>query len=180
MTSQILTKTGNSRVRKPVSGFTLIELLLVLVLMAISMAAITPRLGGSISGWQVGEGAMNILAAIRLARQTAVGGQRITVFTVDANNSSFTVEYIKESADSGNPTKEFIVRQHSLGKSIKIAPLKGFERIDNRHGLVFQPDGRTKTAHIKLTTNKTNITDEWHILIESDGTAVLRETFENE
>lgn len=155
MTSRIL------MTKNKILGFTLIELLLVLVLMAVATAVITPQIGRGIPAWQMREDSKNILTALRLTRQGAMVRQKTMVFLVDVNNSSFAV-------------KNLIPKQF-LGREIKIAELEGFEQVDNRRGLVFWPDGRTTAARITLGVDGSARGGKWNIIIEDDGSVASQE-----
>lgn len=180
MISQILMRNENAACNRTVFGFTLVELLLVLVLIAISMAAITPKLGSNVPSWQVRESSKNMLATIRLAQRLALTRQEIMVFVVNTNNGSFAVRSVNHSADSDGKSNDFSLPKQFLGKGVKIAQLEGFKQIGSEKGLAFWPDGRTKTAHITLTTKKDSEVAEWHIFIDNNGSAVLQEVVKNE
>jgi len=180
MISQISIRSRNSGCDKTVLGFTLVELLLVLVLIAISIATVTPRLSGSVPAWKAGESSRNVLVAIRLAQQLALTEQEIMVFAIDTKNSSFTVKSLDGPTYSDSISKNFSVLRQFLSKDIKIARLKGFEKIGGEECLIFWPDGRTKAARVTLATTRVGEVAQWNILIKSDGSSVLQEIFENE
>ncbi len=163
-----------------ICGFTLVELLLVLVLIAISMAAITPRIGESISGWQVRESSKNILAVIRLARQRAITMQEVIVFALDSDGTGFTVKSVGQSSGSSDISNDLLVPRQFLGEGVKIVQLEGFDWLGTERVIVFWPDGRAKKAHFALATEKDSGKAEWHIFVENDGSVVLREVLKNE
>lgn len=180
MISQILTRSRNAGANKVVEAFTLVELLLVLVLIAISMATIMPRLGRSIPGWQVRESSKSMLATIRLARLLALTRQDVVVFVVDANDASFAVRRVGSLTDSHDIGNDFLVSRQFLGENLEIVQLEGFDQIGNEKGLAFWPDGKTKTAQVTLATKPDSEIAEWHIVVRSDGSAVLQEVLGNE
>jgi type II secretion system protein H len=175
MTSQTLMTKSSINRSKTISGFTLVELLLVLVLIAITMAAIAPQLRGSIAAWQLRESSKNMLTAIRLARQFALTTQEITVFALDANNASFTVKRIDSSVDSDSPSNDLLVQRQFLDQSVKIVNVEGFEQIGREKSLVFWTDGRAKNAHLTLAADKNAGTTEWHISVKDDGSVSIEE-----
>lgn len=177
MIFQISMKTSNTSHGKLICGFTLIELLLVLVLMAISVATIVPRIGESVYGWQVREISKNMLATIKLAQQLALTRQEIIFFALDTDSTSFTIKKASHTASSRGTSNESLVPRQFLGKGVKIVQLEGFQEIDNEKILVFWPDGRTEKAHVILTAEKDSKTTQWHIFVENDGSAVLQEVF---
>ena len=165
MTSRIL-RMNNIRRDKTICGFTLIELLLVLVLIAITTAVITPQIGRSFPAWQMREDSKNMLTALRLTRQSATARQETMVFLMDVNNGSFAVENL--------------IPKQFLGRGVKISGLEGFEQIDNQQGLVFWPDGRTATARIALSVDGSIGSSEYNISIEDNGSVALQEIFGSE
>jgi len=173
-------RTSNTGRGSGICGFTLVELLLVLVLIAISMAAITPRLGESISGWQVRESSKNMLAAIRLARQLAITRQEVMVFALDKDSAGFTVRRVSHSPDSRGISNDFFVPRQFFGKGVKIAQLEGFDQVGSEKVIVFWPNGRTKKAHVTLAAETDGGMAQWHIFVENDGSVVLKEVFKNE
>ncbi len=181
MISRISIRTNNILRRdNEICGFTLVELLLVLVLIAISMAAITPRIGESISGWQVRESSKNILAVIRLARQMAITMQEVMVFALDTDNTSFAVKSVSHSPVSVDISNNLLVPRQFLGEGVKIVQLEGFDQLGNERVIVFWPDGSANKAHFTLAAEKNSGNSEWHILVENDGSVVLREVLKNE
>jgi prepilin-type N-terminal cleavage/methylation domain-containing protein len=180
MISRISMKASNINVSKLTCAFTLIELLLVLVIIAIAMATITPRLGDSMSGWQVRENTKNMLSTIKLARQLALTRQEIIVFVLDNKNKSYTVRSLSKPESSEGTSNGNLVPKQFLGEDVKIVQLEGFKQLGNEKNLIFWPDGRTETAHIISTTKKNNKATEWHIYVENDGSAVLQEVSKNE
>jgi len=161
-------------------AFTLIELLLVLVLVAISIATITPRLSESVSGWQAKECYKNMLAAIQLARQLALVRQEITVFALDVDRGSFTVESASQSAGSHGTGNDFWVPRQFIGKDVKIVQLEGFTQFGSEKDLVFWPDGSTERAHITLANKKDSKAIQWHIFVEDNGAATGRQVSKDE
>jgi len=181
MISRISIRTSNIlRCGNGICGFTLVELLLVLVLIAIGMAAITPRIGESISGWQVRESSKNILAVVRLARQLALTMQEVMVFALDTDSTGFSVKSVSHSPISGDISNNLLVHRQFLGEGVKIVQLEGFDQLGNERVIVFWPDGRAKKAHFTLVAEKDNGNAGWHILVENDGSVVLREVLKNE
>lgn len=181
MISRISMRTENIQGRgNGVCGFTLVELLLVLVLIAVSMAAITPRIGESISGWQVKESSKNMLAAIRLARQMAITSQQVMVFALDSDSTSFTVKSVIHSPGSSEISNDFLVPRQFLGEGVKIVQLEGFDQLGGERVIVFWPDGRAKKTHFTLTAEKDGQIAKWHIFVESEGSVVLQEVLKNE
>jgi prepilin-type N-terminal cleavage/methylation domain-containing protein len=175
MRTENILRRGNG-----ICGFTLVELLLVLVLIAISMAAITPRIGDSISGWQVRESSKNILAVIRLARQMALTLQEVMVFALDSDSTSFSVKSVGHYPDSSEISNDFLVPRQFLGEGVKIVQTEGFEQLGSKRIIVFWPDGSAKKAHFTLAAEKDGRMAEWHIFVENDGSVVLREVLKNE
>ncbi|MBW7989243.1 MAG: prepilin-type N-terminal cleavage/methylation domain-containing protein [Planctomycetes bacterium] len=175
MIFQISMKNGKTSNDKLICGFTLVELLLVLVLMAISVATIVPRIGDSVSGWQVREISKNMLATIKLSRQLALTRQEVIFFALDTDSTSFTIKKAGRTVDLYGTAEESLVPRQFLGKGATIVRLEGFQDIGNEKSLVFWPDGRTEKAHVILTSEKDSKTAQWHIFIENDGSAVLRE-----
>ncbi len=175
MISLISTKNSNTRRGKLMCGFTLIELLLVLVLIAITVATIIPRIGNSVSGWQVREISKNILATIKIARQFALTRQDVILFTLNNDSTSFTIKKAGRTVDLYGMADESLVPRQFLGKGAIIIRLEGFRDINNEKSLVFWPDGRTEKAQVILAAEKDGKTVQWHIFIEKDGSAVLRE-----
>ena len=180
MISLISIKTSNTSDGKLIGAFTFIELLLVLILIAISIATITPRLGESACGWQVRESSKNMLAAIRLTQQLAITRQEIITFVLDTESASFSVKSLSQYADSEGRRNDSLIPRQFLGKDVKITQLEGFKQIGSKKGLVFWPDGTTKKAHLILTAERDGEMMEWHISVENDGSAVLQEVFKNE
>lgn len=180
MISRISMRTNNTGRSNGICGFTLVELLLVLALIAISIAAITPRLGESISGWQVRESSKNMLAAIRLARQLAITRQDVMVFALDADSASFTIRSVSHSPSSGSISNDFFVPRQFFGKGVKIVQLEGFDQVGSEKVIVFWPDGMAKKAHVTLAAETDSGMAEWHIFVENDGSVVLQEVFKNE
>lgn len=180
MISRISMRTNNIERSNRICGFTLVELLLVLVLIAISMAAIIPRIGESISGWQVRENSKNMLAVIRLARQMAITMQEVMVFVLDSDSTSFAVKSVSHSPGSSDISNDFLVPRQFLGEGVKIVQLEGFDQLGSERVIVFWPDGRAKKAHFTLATEKDSGKAEWHIFVENDGSVVLHEVLENE
>lgn len=177
MIFRISMKTSNTSNGKLICGFTLIELLLVLVLMAISVATIAPRVGESVSGWQVREISKNMLATIRLAQQLALTRQEIIFFALDTASTSFTIKKASHTAGSRGTSNNSLVPRQFLGKGAKIVQLEGFQEFGSEKILVFWPDGRTEKAHVIVTTEKDSKIAQWHIFVENDGSAVLQEVF---
>lgn len=175
MIFQISMKTSNTSHGKLICGFTLIELLLVLVLMAISVATIVPRIGDSVSGWQVREISKNMLATIKLSRQLALTRQDVIFFALDTDNNSFTIKKASRTFDLYGTADESLVPRQFLGKGATIIRLEGFRDINNEKSLVFWPDGSTEKAHVILTAEKDSKATQWHIFVQNDGSAVLRE-----
>jgi prepilin-type N-terminal cleavage/methylation domain-containing protein len=163
-----------------VCGFTLVELLLVLVLIAISMAVITPRIGESISGWQVRESSKNILAVIRLTRKMAITLQEVMVFALDTDSTSYVVKSVGKSPVSSDIGNDFLIPRQFLGEGVKIVQLEGFDQFGSERVIVFWPDGRAKKAHFTLAAEKDGRMAKWHIFVENDGSVVLREVLKNE
>jgi len=181
MISRISMRTENILRRgNGICGFTLVELLLVLVLIAISMAAITPRIGESISGWQVRESSKNILAVIRLARRIAITLQEVVVFALDSDSTSFAVKSVSHYPDSSEISNDFLVPRQFLGEGVKIVQLEGFDEIGSERVIVFWPDGGAKKAHFTLAAEKDSRMAEWHIFVGNDGSVALREVLKNE
>ena len=180
MISRISMRTDKIERSNGICGFTLVELLLVLVLIAISMAAITPRIGESISGWQVRESSKNMLAVIRLARQMAITMQEVMVFALDSDSTSFAVKSVRHSPGSSDISNDFLVPRQFLGEGVKIVQLEGFDQLGSERVIVFWPDGRAKKAHFTLAAEKDSGKAEWHIFVENDGSVVLREVLKNE
>jgi prepilin-type N-terminal cleavage/methylation domain-containing protein len=168
-------KTSKTRHGKLIRGFTLIELLLVLVLIAITVATIVPRIGNSVSGWHVREISKNMLATIRIARQLALTSQEVIFFTLNNDSTSFTIKKSSRTVDLYGTSDESLVPRQFLGKGATIVRLEGFQNIGNEKRLVFWPDGRTEKAHVILTAEKDSKTIQWHIFVENDGSAILRE-----
>ncbi len=180
MISRISMRTNSIRCGNRFCGFTLVELLLVLVLIAISMAAITPRIGESISGWQVKESSKNMLAVIRLARQMAVTRQQVMVFALDSDSTSFAVKSASLSPGSSEVSNDFLVPRQFLGEGVKIVQLEGFDQLGSERVIVFWPDGGAKKAHFTLGAEKDGRMAKWHIFVENDGSAVLQEVLKIE
>lgn len=175
MIFQISMKNGNTSSDNLICGFTLIELLLVLILIAITVATIVPRIGDSVSGWQVREISKNMLATIRIARQLALTSQEVIFFTLNNDSTSFTIKKPSHTVDLYGTADESLVPRQFLGKGATIVLLEGFRDINNEKSLIFWPDGRTQKAHVILTAEKDSKAIQWHIFIENDGSAVLRE-----
>lgn len=181
MISRISMRTENILRRdNGVCGFTLVELLLVLVLIAISMAAITPRIGESISGWQVRESSKNMLTVIRLARQMAITMQEVMVFALDTDSTGFSVKSVSHYPPSSDISNDFLVPRQFLGEGVKIVQFEGFDKLGSERVIVFWPDGRAKKTHFTLAAEKDGGKTEWHIFVENDGSVVLREVLKNE
>lgn len=181
MISRISMRTENILRRdNGVCGFTLVELLLVLVLIAISMAAITPRIGESISGWQVRESSKNMLTVIRLARQMAITMQEVMVFALDSDSTSFAVKSVSHYPRSSDISNDFLVPRQFLGEGVKIVQFEGFDKLGSERVIVFWPDGRAKKTHFTLAAEKDSGKAEWHIFVENDGSVVLHEVLKNE
>jgi prepilin-type N-terminal cleavage/methylation domain-containing protein len=180
MISRTSMKTNKIGRGNGICGFTLVELLLVLVLIAISMAAITPRIGESISRWQVRESSKNMLAVIRLTRQMAVTMQEVMVFALDTHSTSFAVKSVSHSPGSSGISNDFLVPRQFLGEGVKVVQLEGFDRLGGKGVIVFWPDGRAKKAHFALAAEKDSGKAEWHFFVENDGSVVLREALKNE
>jgi prepilin-type N-terminal cleavage/methylation domain-containing protein len=168
-------KKSRAGIDKLICGFTLIELLLVLVLMAISVATIVPRIGDSVSGWQIREISKNMLATIKLSRQLALTRQEVIFFVLDTDSTSFTIKKAGHTFDLYGKTDESLVPRQFLGNGATIVRLEGFQHIGNEKSLVFWPDGRTEKAHVILTSEKDSKAAQWHICIDNDGSAVLQE-----
>jgi prepilin-type N-terminal cleavage/methylation domain-containing protein len=175
MIFQISMKNAKISYDKLRYGFNLIELLLVLVLIAITVATIIPRIGNSASGWQIREISKNMIAMIRIARQLALTQQEVMVFSLNTDSASFTIKKADQIVDMYDKANESLVPRQFLGKGATIVRLDGFHDAGNEKKLVFWPDGRTSKAHVILTSDNDSETTHWHIFIEDDGSTVLRE-----
>jgi hypothetical protein len=144
------------------------------------MAAITPRIGESVSAWQVRESSKNILAVIRLARRMAITMQEVMVFALDNEGRGFVVKSISHSPISGDMGNNLLVSRQFLGEGVKIVQLEGFDQHGNERVIVFWPDGSANKALFTLAAEKNIGNSEWHILVENDGSVVLREVLKNE
>jgi Tfp pilus assembly protein FimT len=153
------------------AAFTLVELLLVLVLMAVTVATIMPRIGAAAAVWQSTETGRNLLAAIRYARHFALTTQQVVVFMVDANNLNFTVKSIEDAGDCAGD--EVILSRRLLADKVEIVAMPRLKRINDKPALVFWPDGTTDNVLMTVTASTVDQCSKWQILVKSNGAAEL-------
>ena len=87
-------------------GFTLLELILVMAILAVVAAIVSPRYASSMSRYRAQAAAWRIRADLELARSSArtTGASRSVVFDLDANTYELT-----DLADSDRPSQTYTV-----------------------------------------------------------------------
>ncbi len=175
MTFQVLTRLRSISRSCRAFGFTLLELLLVLVLIAISAATIIPRLGTGTLGRQLEEVAKNVRAMIGLARDLAATNQSVTALMIDTNSNCLEIADIGSDFNSQSKNAQMMIRRQYIDDKIEIKVLEGSQQISDKKALIFRPDGRTQGGTIVLEENGEDTGAKWEILIECDGSTVLRE-----
>lgn len=167
--------------RKPLhtdscGGFTLVELLLVLVLVAISVAAVVPRFTGTLGAWQLRETAWNMQASLQLASQWARVRQEVVVFALDGRKGVFALRAVSTDERQAPETFPPLGRQ-SFGRSVRIVRTEGLQDAGQEKVLTFRPDGTSEAAIIVLGGRGADSADEttWHIVLDGRGAVRCRE-----
>jgi general secretion pathway protein H len=118
------------------AGFTLLELLVVLALMGLVLAIVTPRLDLGASALRADERAL--VGALRLARDHAIRAERETRFTLDLANGRWAVtDAGAEGALSGR--SDLTVTADAAETGRRVAAVR------------FMPDGTATGAEFVLT-----------------------------
>lgn len=139
------------------SAFSLLELVLVLVIIGIAMAVVTPSLGGWSRGMKLRTQGDELLAATRLARDRAVTTATPHALIVEGNGSGWRVEAVDLAAETRGPASA------SLGAALPAAahllPEGWTFAIESPSGealerAVFYPDDRGDPAILILTSDR--------------------------
>jgi Tfp pilus assembly protein FimT len=134
-----------------------------------------PRFGASMPSSQAKEAAKNVRAMIGLARDLAATNQSVTAIVIDANSNCLEIVDIGSNFNSQSKNDQMLIRRQYIGDKFEIKVPEGFQQIGDKKALIFRPDGRTQKGAIVLEENSENTAAKWEILIECDGTAILRE-----
>lgn len=140
-------------------GFTLLELLIVLILIGLVTALVTPRLGGSLSSVQVKTTVNKLSAMLRYARNITVTDQKTRVVSFDRATNRIVLELAKspDNADdlAGNqePEKSYERKVFQLPEGINIEKTldyRGELEDDKKFKLYFYAAGNSSGGEIVL------------------------------
>lgn len=107
-------------------GFTLLELLIVLMLIGLVTALVTPRLGGSLGSVQAKSTVNKLSAMLRYARNMAVTDQKTRVVSFDRATNRVVLELAEQPgiegdpADNQSPQKSYERKVFQLPEGINI------------------------------------------------------------
>jgi type II secretion system protein H len=151
-------------------GFTLIELIVVLVIISLMMALVTPRLIGSLTKMNLKTSAQKISSSLRYARSQAVSEQTVYHAVFDFENNSIYIKkenpqddedtYFKseiESAETDNSkSKRSGMESYILpeGVVIKKAIIANEEIVSDLFTIVFYPVGSSSGGSVVLMDEK--------------------------
>jgi prepilin-type N-terminal cleavage/methylation domain-containing protein len=156
---------------KPPCAFTLLELLLVLVLIAISVAAIVPRFHATLGAWQLRETAWNLQAALRWGSQWAYARQEPVTFVLNVQRGVFSLTL---SPDEPSADRALLpMGWQPLGQGVSVARAEGLKDVGQEKVLVFRSDGTSEPAVIVLTNGGAGST--WQIDLDGRGTVHCQE-----
>ena len=136
--------------RQHARAFTLIEILIVMGLLALALAVVTPRLSGTIAATQVKSSARNLMGVLRYTRQRAVSsGEQATVdFDLESKIYSY----------GDNREKRF-----PNGADVTVVTAQSEQRSELHGAIRFFPDGSSTGGRITLegATRTLDVNVEW-------------------
>jgi general secretion pathway protein H len=151
-------------------GFTLLELIIVLLIIGLMMALVTPRLIGSLTKMNLKTSAQKISSSLRYARSQAISGQIIyhAIFDFEKNSLNIKAEkpqddedaYLKaeiESVETDN-LKATEAREESYflpeGVKIEKAMITPDEIDSGSFSIMFYPAGNSSGGSVVLIDEK--------------------------
>jgi len=137
-------------------GFTLLELILVMVIIAVSMGLVLPRLP-DIAGMKIDRGARKIGMIIKLTRERAVALRRYYRLEIDFDASTLTASYF-------GPENIYVededLRVLELPESVRITDIVtagGGKDAEGSAWIHFSPKGMIEPSAIHLTDNSDQV-----------------------
>jgi len=133
------------------TGFTLIELILVLVIMATTLALVSPSLHGWNRGAELRDAGDHFMATVRYARTQAIATSQTYRLTVDSRSGTYQLTVLQGT--DYVPLGNELGRQLSVPEGTKI-DLSGLDGKAMEY-MEFYPSGRTDPARIKIWNEQT-------------------------
>lgn len=128
-------------------AFTLLELVLVLVIIGLALAVVTPSLGGWSRGMRMRNAADEVIAATRWARERAIAAAVPHSVTVDSDSN------LRVAARDGAMVLDDgpVERTFSMPEGVTV-------RVEAEGDEVwFFPDGRSASAVFRITTDRGDV-----------------------
>lgn len=123
-------------------GFTLIEILIVLGIIGLMLAVVTPMLGNVIDNSQVKSATRHLAAGLKTARLMAINSKEEATLVLDTENRTYTI---------GDVEKQLSLPD---GSSLLLTTARS-EQIDEYTGAIrFFADGSSSGGQIKLSLNR--------------------------
>ena len=132
----------------PTRGFSLLEVLVVIMIIGMMSAIIVPSMGRTLVGMHLKTGARDVMNVLRIARETAIKEQAVTMVRVD-----FVKHVFKVTDEFGEARHEYELHKDVEIEAVRIegtAVLKQ-EVVD----IYFYPEGYATGAEVVLRTPQT-------------------------
>lgn len=137
-------------------GFTLLELLIVLTIMAMAVALVTPAIGTGLRGWRLEAGVRDVGTLVKFARNQAVTrGQRFGV-VLDRSRNIYWLDHeppvVVDPADAGR----LGVRLYALPDGVRFGEVTvaGVRVAEDRATLVFFPRGDSTGGEVRVVDER--------------------------
>lgn len=154
----------------PVSrgAFTLVEVLVVLVVLMVAAGMIVPRMGGSLARREMREAAARFAATARTVRELAVARGQTLSIQLDLDKGGYGI-VMRDT--QGRPGEMKIVQASWLKgarwpesvRRMEVRTANGTTLVRGTHRVVFNPDGTSSGAAIRLTGSDER--DECRVII---------------
>ena len=120
-------------------GFTLIEIMVVLAIIALMLALVTPRLGHSIDHGRIKSATRQLAAGLKLARIEAINSRKETTLVLDTEHRTYKLDGVKKELSLPKAAGLLLTTAQS-------------EQLDEHTGAIrFFSDGSSTGGQIKLS-----------------------------